>query len=367
MMKKIESGARFVTRFSQLVRFAEALRIRNLGDLTGVPLALSPDGRPGHPAADAVSSALMDRANTSGEVADLHTVAAEVESTWRAWQEPSAFRYDVVGQRLPGLIRSVQSAVRRLSDGDRRRAQRLASMLYQLTRTWTKRVGEYELSLVAADRAVAAALDADDPELAGAAAWNLAMILSAQGKTEQARAVVYRAIEDLATRMDGAASDRLAVFGGLHLLGASEAARDEETAETYRLLDVADTIAVRTGETNYFRMVFGPTNVAVHRVSTAVELGRVKDALRLAERIAIHRSPAVERRLTFHLDAARCYLRTRNDVAAVHMLQRIHRESPEELRHSSLVRETLRQLRGRATASIAQDLSPLLNAASMPA
>src|SRR5437016_4610406 len=101
---------------------------------------------------------------------------------------------------------------------DRRQALRLASTLYQLVRTWTKRVGEYELSLVAADRAVSCALDADDPDLSASASWNLAMILSAQGKTEHSRSVLYRAIEELRSRMDQPSESRLAVFGGLHLL-----------------------------------------------------------------------------------------------------------------------------------------------------
>src|SRR5206468_12612928 len=107
-----------------------------------------------------------------------------------------------------------------------------------------------------------------------AAAWNLAMILSTQGRVEQSREVVYRAIAALAPRLAGGSPRRLAVYGGLHLLGASEAAREDQADEAQRLLDVAATIAATTGETNHYRMVFGPTNVALHRVSTAVELGR---------------------------------------------------------------------------------------------
>src|SRR6266536_1844214 len=44
MMKKIESGDRLVTKFSQLVSFAQALRVKDLRELTGVPLPLMPDG-----------------------------------------------------------------------------------------------------------------------------------------------------------------------------------------------------------------------------------------------------------------------------------------------------------------------------------
>jgi hypothetical protein len=238
--------------------------------------------------------------------------------------------------------------------------------LYQLARTWTKRVGELELSLVAADRAASCALDADDPELAAAAAWNLAMILSAQGKTEHARDVVHRAIDALASRMDNPSKDRLAVFGALHLLGATEAAREDRRAEAHRLLDVAEQVAAKTGETNCFHLVFGPTNVALYRVRVAVELGNTGEGIDLAERVSVGDFLAVERRLTFHLDTARCYLRKRNDVAAVHMLRRVYGDSPEELRYSPVLHETLRQLKARARSTIDVELRQLIAAANLP-
>jgi hypothetical protein len=156
------------------------------------------------------------------------------------------------------------------------------------------------------------------------------------------------------------------VFGGLHLLGATEAARDDNAAEAHRLLEVADRLAGRVGETNHFRMVFGPTNVALHKMATALELGRTSLALETAERVDIEQSPAVERRLTYHLDAARGYAHKGNDIAAVHMLSRIHQESREELRFNVLVRETLRQLMGRAKPAVLADLRPLLAAANLP-
>jgi transcriptional regulator with XRE-family HTH domain len=367
MMKKIETGDRLVTRFSQLVLFAQALRVKDLRDLTGVPLQLMPDGRRGHPAVGAVYSALMVRGTAQDEPRSLDDLADAIDRTWRTWQEPSVFRYEAVGRHLPGLLHQAQTALVQCVGEDRRRALGIASRLYQLTRTWTKRVGEHELSMIAADRAVSCALDADDPDLAGASAWNLGMILSAQGRTEQSRAVVTHAIEALAQQLGQPSQARLAVFGGLHLLGATEAARDDNAPEARRLLDEAERIAAKTGETNHFRMVFGPSNVMLHRVSTAVELGRTSDALELADRVPVQAIQAVERRLTFRLDAARCYVRKRNDIAAVHMLQHVHRESPEELGMNPLARETLRELKGRAKPAIGADLEPLLVAANLPA
>ena len=153
MMKKIESGNRAVTRFSQLVLFAQVLRIKDLRELTGVPLPLMPDGHRGHPSAEAVYSALMDRGPLDAETPNLTELASASERAWQTWQEASAFRYDLVGQQLPGLIRAGQSALSQLTGEERRRALRLTSKIYQLTRTWTKRVGEHELSFVSANRA----------------------------------------------------------------------------------------------------------------------------------------------------------------------------------------------------------------------
>src|SRR5262249_13924622 len=66
LMKKIETGHRHVSRFSQLVLFAQALRIKDLHELTGVLLTLTPDGARSHPGAAAVRSALTDHSRPSG-------------------------------------------------------------------------------------------------------------------------------------------------------------------------------------------------------------------------------------------------------------------------------------------------------------
>lgn len=365
MMKKIESGDRLVTRFSQLVNFAQVLRVKDLRELTGVPLPLMPDGKRGHPRAETVRTAVLSRGHGVA-FTTLDDLGAQLGRAWDTWQSPSAFRYDALGQYLPGLIGLAQAGVNALEGSDRKAALGLASSAYQLARTWTKRVGEYELSLLVADRAVSCAFDADDPDLTGAAAWNLAMILSAQGETSQARSVVSQAIEQLGRHLDDASPARLAVIGGLHLMGATEAAREDDADGSDHLLNEAATIAARVGETNHHRMVFGPTNVALHRISTTVELGRTAQALELAERTVPAGAASVERRLTYHLDAARCYARQKNQVAAVHMLSRVHRESPEELRFNSVARELLRQLSGTARATIRADLQPLLTAADLP-
>jgi hypothetical protein len=212
---------------------------------------------------------------------------------------------------------------------------------------------------------VTCAYEADDRELSAAAAWNLSMILSAQARVDEAYEVCARALEESREWSEPTASG-LAVRGGLMLMAATLSARRDETDRTRGWLDEAEALARRTGETNHHRMAFGPTNVAVHRVSTATELGRTADALDLAMRVTINIAPTVERRLTFRLDVARCYTRCRNEIAAVHMLEGIRRESPEELRYNALARETLKELTRRRTPALATELALLLQAADLP-
>ncbi|HSV66459.1 MAG TPA: helix-turn-helix transcriptional regulator [Mycobacteriales bacterium] len=142
LMKKIETGQRHVARFSQLVVFAQALRIKDLHELTGVRLTLTPDGFRSHPGAAAIRAALTDHSKPAGTPAVLDKLAGQIERTWQVWQAPSPWRYAQVGQELPALLHTVRAAVALHEGEERRRALREASKLYQLTRTRTKRVGE---------------------------------------------------------------------------------------------------------------------------------------------------------------------------------------------------------------------------------
>lgn len=200
------------------------------------------------------------------------------------------------------------------------------------------------------------ALEADEPDMAAAAAWKLATILSAKGHTDDASAL--SSVHLMISGRTWTSQPRPGWPFGV--------AYDDHSAGAWRMLDTAKKTAAITGETYHYRMVFGPTNVAVHRVSVSVELGRTREALDLAEHVAVEAAPAVERRLTHRLDVARSYTRKRNDIAAIHMIQHIHRESPEELTHSVMVREVLRELMARARPAVRGDLQPLLQAAGLP-
>lgn len=365
LLRKIEQGVRPVTKFARLLDFAQALRVRDLSELTGVPLPLTPDGHRTHPAVPAIRSALTVYSAPAGDPPNLDQVAARVEAAWQRWQEPGAFRMAQAGQELPGLIDLVRAAVANADDTTRRRALAEASKAYQLVRAWCKRVGEHDLAWIAGDRAVAAAQAMGDVDQLAAASWNMVSALASRGLVDQAREVVLRAIEDLRPWMSDPPVQRISLWGALHLHAAWQAALAEDEDGVDQALAEANRAAARTGERNDYRTVFGPTNVDIHRMTTMVELGRAARALRVGERVQVDRAPSVERRFTHHLHLARAYTQRREDVAAVAMLRRVELESREEVQHSPMVRETIRELVARESAAISADLRPLARLAGV--
>jgi hypothetical protein len=93
----------------------------------------------------------------------------------------------------------------------------------------------------------------------------------------------------------------------LFLAGAMAAARAEDRATTRTFLAEADTAAGRLGrDANYLWTAFGPTNVDIHRVATAGELGDVQVAIDLGPRVDTTPLP-MERRIRHALEVARAY------------------------------------------------------------
>jgi hypothetical protein len=107
-----------------------------------------------HPVGYAVQRALMSYAGAD-DVPDLANLRGRVDTAWSIWQG-SPHRYTEASEVLPGLIIGVQAAQRGLARGssadERREVQRVSADLFFLLRTFTKRIGRTDLSLLVADR-----------------------------------------------------------------------------------------------------------------------------------------------------------------------------------------------------------------------
>jgi transcriptional regulator with XRE-family HTH domain len=337
--------------------------LHRLARALGVPVSVlfgeSPAeaATPGHPLSAAINTALASRGTGgSGAAPDLALLRNRVEAAWASWQA-SRHRYTQTGPLLPGLISDVETATRALRRSDNpaqpREACRIAADLYFLLRTFSKRIGRTDLSLLVADRALRAAEDADDPLRIAAARWNLGQVLLTTGEPEVSEEVTIKAAEEIRPRSDGD-HDRAALYGALWLVAAIAAARNGDgwTARE-RLRQHAQPAAARTGEGNVMWTVFGPVNVGLHAVSVEMETGEASEALRLADDVDASTSPSIERRVTFALDLARCYDQRHDDAGVLLYLLSAEQESPEDLRYNLLARDLVRGLLRRARPSLA--------------
>lgn len=198
------------------------------------------------------------------------------------------------------MINDVETATKAARHAEnpaqQREAYRIAADLYFLLRTFTKRIGRTDLSLLAADRGLRAAEDADDPLRIAAARWNFGQVLLTIGEPEVAEEVTIKAAEELRTALDRDLGTA-ALFGALWLVAAIAAARNGDTWTAREPLRLhAQPAAARSGQGNVLWTVFGPVNVSVHAVSIEMEAGEASEALRLADNIDVSACPSIERR-----------------------------------------------------------------------
>ncbi|EXU91960.1 transcriptional regulator [Streptomyces noursei PD-1] len=318
----IENG-RKVPSAEVLARIAAELGVPMACLLTEEPL---PDPAAPLTTAPAVVRALMGYGppHSSVPVSPAH-LRERVEQAWRIWQS-SQSRFSEAEEVLPALIGDVEHAVRSHRSGNdasaRRDVLRTAADLYGLLRSYCRRTGRLDLSLMVADRAIRAAEDADDPLRIAAAQWNLGHVLLSHdqpGAVAEAGEVAALAVEQL--RQAPATAEADALHGALELVAVVAEARQRNWWQARERLEEAAPLGERVGDSNVAWTVFGPTNVNLHAISIEMLAGEAAEGLHVADGVDISRLPSRERQFTFTLDVARCYDLRRDDAAVlVHLL-----------------------------------------------
>ena len=362
-LSQVERGVRDVDRVSVLVEMAKVLRVE-LAELVGQPFALrAADGSHEYVKAAAIRAALTDIRPSNGTgsdgALDLDGLAVAVREFQATYQ---AARYEEAGGMVTGLVHRAQDAVFSARQGDdRRRALRLLVEVYASTAALSSRVGEAGLSWVAADRAVLIAQHTGDPELVALGVYRLAQALLRAGEVDDAHRVATGAAADLARAAPESVPAR-SLCGALLLTAAVAAARVSDSRENLVLLRQAGELAEALGkDRNDYFTAFGPTNVALHVVSSAVELSDAADVIRQAERVDPARLPVglAGRRSQVYVDLAWAYGQERNDPAAVFSLIEAERIAPEVLHHDAAARELLGACLRRERRTAVPGLRPL--------
>jgi hypothetical protein len=342
-ISQVERGVRAPDSLRCLIPVARVLRV-NVIDLVESPRTGAggegekPDGLRELVTALRHDPARLPAGDAEPDLAAIGTRLDHAESLRRSC------RYNEAGPMLAGLIADTESIVRTLVGGDREEAAfGILAHVYRAVSETLRTGGEgHDVAWVAADRCRQAAERADDVVVQAYAARSLGHVLAHAGWSGEALDAIMPAIDTLAPHTSTSPAHRT-VWGALFLVGAVSAARGDDRMSAARLLRQAEAVAadIELGRESGDPYIFGPTNVAIHRLSVAIELGDATDALRLGG--AMDTSPippgGADRHAWVHLDVARAYDMKRQDEAALHRLLEAERIGPELIRHHRASRE----------------------------
>lgn len=305
----VEQGWRFADRLTDLVAIAAVVGV-GLEDLLGRPVdSLAPGVVPRSVDVDALRVVLLRSAvpTPTEDTPDPTDVTHRVAQAWATWHgSPTA--HTTLGGVLPGLLTDALACHQQTRD--KTSAMALAGA-WQITRQWLHHLREPDLAWIAADRAMAAAREADDPHLIALGAWALSASFRRVGQQQEATRLCLAAGDELAPLLEASSPDPalLAAYGMLHLAAAVSAA-----------------------------------------------LGDADAVVDNAARLDLEDMPSVHRRACALIDTARGFVRRGEDEAAVLVLLDAEQASVDEVRHSILAREMVRELlhrdRARARAHV---------------
>ncbi len=358
---KAENNRIELDRLSVIRAMAHALDV-SIADLIGEPTLLEWSTDSGRRTVPALREALMDYrqltpllgAPTDGEPPALAALRSDVSEVWDAYQ---GSQYGFATRQLPLILSDALLAVRAYAGEEREEANALLALTYQGAAMVLGKLGENELAWMAADRGLAAAQQSGNNVIVGSLFRSVTHCLLSTGRYETAVQLVSDAAGFLESGLGEATPAYLSVYGTLFLTGSMAAARAEDRATTQAFLREADAMASRLGaDGNHMWTAFGPTNVAIHKVATAGELGDFQVAAELGPQVDTSGLP-VERRVRHNLEVARALSAWNRTDDALSMVLDAEEMAPEQVRHHYMSREIVlgwvRGTRGRPTRPVA--------------
>ncbi|WIM97637.1 helix-turn-helix transcriptional regulator [Actinoplanes oblitus] len=357
---KIENNRIELDRLSVIKSLADVLDV-SLGDLLAEPSLVEWTADSGMETVPALRAALTEyRTITAlgarGESSvppDLDDLRKETAKLWNAYQ---ASRFGFVTGQLPGLLTQAQVAADELVGREQEEARGLLGLTYQLAATQLTKLGETDLAWIAADRGLSVVRPVGDPTITGSLFRSVSHALLSTGRYQDAVRLTTDAADYLDQYLTEAGPKLLSVYGTLLLGGSVAAARANDAGTARTFLTAADEAAGRLGgDANHLWTAFGPTNVAIHRVAAAGELGNVQVAIDLGPRVNTAGLP-MERRVRHALEVSRAYGAWNRQHEALSVLLDAEQMAPEQVRHHYLGRQLvltwIRQQRGKPSSEL---------------
>jgi transcriptional regulator with XRE-family HTH domain len=353
-LAQFERGAKELDRLSTIVAIAHTLGIEPVKllpaaffthrrELHHTVLGTAPDFVP------AIKSAMF-RYNGTARLLGVPDRAPVDQNGLRrrieeAFGHSQTERWSALGPLLPDLIADGWHAAYTTAGEDAARGFGLLSQVHHVTSGMLDRIGEPELSSIAAERALAAAERSESDLLVAVAAWRLAVVLRHDGQLQEATDVPVAAADALGGRL-AESPQHASVYGALMLKGAVGAATLHDHAAVRDYLGECDRAAQRIGDRNDYWLAFGPTNVAIHRVWLATEMGDPTDALTQAEHVDEMALPPelAERRASHMITVGWSHYLRRHDDEALAALAGARVAAPEQLMFTRRVHDMVAQM-----------------------
>ncbi|MFI0218829.1 helix-turn-helix domain-containing protein [Streptomyces lydicus] len=343
-VKRIENGQLHTPNLEMILRIAEALRVRDLAELTGRTNSMRVDlfTGPGHPRLAAVRDAVnrfplsVDRAAPPAE-----HIRARLASAWAARHSAPNHR-EVVGRLLPDLITDAQLAVRQTeSAADRRATQAALSQVYSLSQFFLAYQPDPALLWRVAERGMVAAQESEDPHTIGIAAWLTAQAHRDSGPAhfDAADEVTASTLHYLDPLLRDTTDDVRAITGALQFEAGYTAARRGDPGTAWRYWDPAEKTS-RALPGTYFHPVtsFSKAVMGAHAVTIAVELHSGSESVRQAARAEAAVIPSRPRRARHRIEQARGYQLDGQPDVALATLDQAYEAAPETIRYNGYAR-----------------------------
>ncbi|WP_327703389.1 helix-turn-helix domain-containing protein [Streptomyces decoyicus] len=342
-VKQIEGGRLHMPKLPMILRIAEALRVRDLSDLTGdQSMAIAMFTGPGHARLPAVRAALNTFPLTTRREAP--TAAHLRERLVRAWgaRHSAPNHRDVIGALLPELIRDAQLAVLQAdSAGERRVAQRLLSEAYSLSQFFLAYQPDASLLWRVVERGMISAQESEDPHTIGVSAWLATQAHRDSGHAhfDAADAVNLETLRYLEAFLPDAGDEVLAIAGALQFEAGYTAARRGDTGTAWRYWDTARAMAERLPADYYHPVTsFSRAVMGAHAVTLAVELHAGAESVRQVAAADTTTIPSRPRRARHRIEEARGYQLDGQAEAALAALGKAYEAAPETVRYNGYAR-----------------------------
>ncbi|MEU8538894.1 helix-turn-helix transcriptional regulator [Streptomyces sp. NPDC048717] len=343
-VKQVENGRMRAPGLDVVLQIAQALRVRDLADLTGrqgmhIDLFIGP----GHPRLAAVRAAVdaLPIGDPPTAPPSPDHLAVRLSRAWAARHSAPDHR-ERIGVLLPELIRDAQLAVQHAErPGEWRRAQAVLSEVYSLSQFFLAYQPDSSLLWRVAERSMVAAQQADDPHAIGVSAWLLAQAHRDAGPAhyDAADTITQQALDYLEHRLADATDEVLAIAGALQFEAGYTAARRGDTASAWRYWDIAREMASRLPESYYHPATsFSRAVMGAHAVTVAVELHAGPESARQAARADADTIPSRPRRARHRIEQARAYQLDGQPEAAIATLDQAYEAAPETIRYNGYAR-----------------------------